>query len=356
MSSPTAHDRKFSFFGLKENPFKVSPDLRFLFATPAHEKAFFGLLYRVQARQGLMVLTGEPGVGKTTLLCRLLGMLGSYRISTSCVFHPRLDAVDLFRFILEDFGVPCESHSKGNVLRALHSWLLQRYKAGDTPVVIIDDAQALPVDTLDELRLLLNVESATGKFLQIILAGQPELEETFLQPKLYPLRQCVMYRCHLPQLTLEQTSAYIQTRLSIADLVDYELFPGETVEEIYLHSKGIPRTVNLLCEQAIMNACSEQKESISPEDILRVARDFSFVARSPSLGQGNKPSAEKKPVHTSAFVSRRRNRSAFFERYLTDVRTSFRRDAHTFVSQCASFLRAPMTKTVRSPKRSGSHV
>lgn len=356
MSTPIAHGHAFSFFGLKENPFKVSPDLRFLFATPAHEKALFGLLYRVQARQGLMVLTGEPGVGKTTLLRRLLGMLRSYRLSTSSVFHPRLDAVDLFRFILEDFGVPCGSHRKGNVLQALHFWLVQRYEAGDTPVVIIDEAQALPVDTLDELRLLLNVESSTGKFLQIVLAGQPELEERFLQPKLYPLRQRVMYRCHLPQLTLVQTSAYIQTRLTIADLVDYELFPGETVEEIYIHSKGIPRTINLLCEQAIINACTEQKQSISPKDILRVARDFSFVGHSPKLGQGDNPSADKRPVHSSALVSRSRDRSAIFERYLTDVTTSFRRDAHTFLCQCASFLSAPMTKNVRPPKRSDPHV
>jgi general secretion pathway protein A len=355
MSTP-ARGQTFSFFGLKENPFNVSPDLRFLLTTPAHEKALFGLLYRIQARQGLMVLTGEPGVGKTTLVHRLLGMLRSRSVSTSFVFHPRLDAVDLFRFILEDFGVPCESHRKANVLQAFHFWLVQRYEAGDTPVVIIDEAQALPADTLDELRLLLNVESPTGKLLQIVLAGQSELEETFLQPKFYPLRQRVVYRCRLPQLTLVQTSAYIQTRLTIADIVDYELFPGETVEEIYTHSKGIPRTINLLCEQAIMNACTEQKQSISREDILRVARDFSFGRDSLNLEKADNPSADKRPVHHSALVSSSRDRSAIFERYLTDVATSFRSDAHNFLYQCASFLRAPIGKNVRPPKRPGLPV
>jgi len=336
--TPTTHGQIFSFFGLKENPFNVSPDLRFLVATPAHETALFSLLFRVHARQGLMLLTGEPGVGKTTLLRHLLEMLRYYGLSSSSVFHPRLDAVDLFRFILEGFGVPCGSRRKGDVLQALHLCLVRRHEAGDTPVVIIDEAQALPADTLDELRLLLNVESSAGKLVQIVLAGQPELEETLLQPKLYPLRQRVVYRCHLPQLTLVQTSAYIQSRLMIADLADYELFPGETVEEIYIHSKGIPRTINLLCEQAIINACTEQKRSISPKDILQIASDFSLVGHSSNLGKGNNPLADKRPVRSPALASSRRDRSAMLQRYWTDVATSFRRDARTFLSQCASFF------------------
>jgi len=170
-------------------------------------------------------------------------------------------------------------------LQALHHWLLQRHQAGDTPVAIVDVDQALRAHSLDELRLLLNLESTRGKLMQIVLAGQPELEEKLRRPELRQLRQRVMFRCHLPRLTLEQTSAYIQSRLAIAGLFEHELFPHETVAEIYNHSKGIPRTINLLGEHAIINAYANQKRSVSPEDILYIASDFDLVENPLNLGK-----------------------------------------------------------------------
>jgi len=286
LTATTPYDRIFSFFGLKENPFHVSPDLRFLFSTHAHESVFAELLFAIQTRQGLIVLTGESGTGKTTLLRRLLDRLQDYGVSSSYVFHPRLDTLDFLEFILKDFGVSCPSGRKGEVLHALQHWLLQRHQAGDTPVAIVDEAQALRAATLDELRLLLNLESAGGKLMQIVLAGQPELEEKLRRPELRQLRQRVMFRCHLPRLTLEQTSAYIQSRLEIAGLRERELFPRETVAEIYQHSKGIPRTINLLGEHAIINAYADQKRSVSPGDILYIASDFGLVENPLKLGKG----------------------------------------------------------------------
>src|SRR5262249_6917317 len=150
----------------------------------AHESALTELLFAIQTRQGLMVLTGESGTGKTTLLRRLLDTLQHLGISSSYVFHPRLDTPDFLQFILQDFGVPCPSGRKGEVLQTLHHWLLQRHQAGDTPVAIVDEAQALRAPSLDELRLLLNLESTRGKLMQIVLAGQPELEEKLRRPEL----------------------------------------------------------------------------------------------------------------------------------------------------------------------------
>jgi general secretion pathway protein A len=284
-SPTTPYDRIFSFFGLRENPFHVSPDLRFLFSTHAHESALAELLFAIQTRQGLIVLTGESGTGKTTLLRRVLDTLQHSGVSSSYVFHPRLDTLDFLEFVLEDFGVPYPPGRKGEVLQALHHWLLQRHQAGDTPVAIVDEAQALRAATLDELRLLLNLESAGGKLMQIVLAGQPELEEKLRRPELRQLRQRVMFRCHLPRLTLEETSAYMRSRLEIAGLLEDELFPCETVREIYHHSKGIPRTINLLGEHAIINAYSNQKRSVSPEDICQIASDFDLVENPLKLGK-----------------------------------------------------------------------
>jgi len=285
LTATTPYDRIFSFFGLKENPFHVSPDPRFLFSTHAHESAFAELLFAIQTRQGLIVLTGESGTGKTTLLRRLLDRLQDYGVSSSYVFHPRLDTLDFLEFILKDFGVSCPSGRKGEVLQALQHWLLQRHQAGDTPVAVVDEAQALRAGTLDELRLLLNLESAGGKLMQVVLAGQPELEEKLRRPELRQLRQRVMFRCHLPRLTLEQTSAYIHSRLEIAGLLEHDLFPRETIREIYHHSKGIPRTINLLGEHAIINAYSNQKRSVSPEDIRYIASDFDLVENPLKLGK-----------------------------------------------------------------------
>ena len=282
----TAYELRFSFFGLQRNPFNVSPDPGFFFSTPAHESLLAELLFAIQARQGLMLLTGDSGSGKTTLLQQLLDTLSHKGVSTAYVFYSSLGVEDLYQFILQDFGVTCKSSRKGAVIQVLHRWLLQRRMAGDTPVIIIDEAQTVPAGTLDELRLLLNLESSDGKLVQIVLAGQPEFDEKLRRTELLQLRQRVMFRCRLPLLNPRETSAYIQSRLAHAGGTDPELFPEETVAAIYGYSKGIPRVINLLGERALINAYAEQKRSISPEDILYVASDFGLVENPLSLGKG----------------------------------------------------------------------
>jgi len=176
VASSLTFDQFFSFFGLRENPFHVSPDPRFYYSSPGHDKAFSELLYSIQTRQGMTVLTGEAGTGKTTLVNRLLDWLRERNLSSAYVFHSLLRPSDLFEFIARDFGIPCAYSDKGALIDTLHKWLLRRQAAGDTPVIIIDEAQALSTNTLDELRLLLNLETAGGKLLHIVLVGQPELD------------------------------------------------------------------------------------------------------------------------------------------------------------------------------------
>ena len=293
----------FTFFGLQQNPFHVSPDPRFYFSTPAHESVLSELLFAIHTRQGLMVLTGEAGAGKTTLLHQLLETLRSRGVSSSYVFHSHLEADDLFQFILEDFGVPCNSRRKADVLQALHLWLVERHAAGDSPVIILDEAQVLPTSTLDELRLLLNLESSHGKLVQIVLAGQAELEEQLRRIELRQLRQRMMFRCRLPLFDLRETSAYIHSRLAHGGLRETGLFPPETVEVIYDYSKGIPRTINLLGEHALINAFAAQKHCICPEDIHYIAGDFDLVENPLSLGAGARATDKQQPEHRFPLLS-----------------------------------------------------
>jgi general secretion pathway protein A len=165
----------FRSFGLKENPFHVSPDPRFLFSGPSYEAALAELMFGIEAHRGLLVLTGEAGTGKTTLMRHFLQWLKSRQFSSSYIFHSHLDPAELFEFILRDFDVPVESTKKSDLLATLHRWLHARQAEGDSPVIVIDEAQALSLRTLSELNLLLNLENIRGKLVQIVLAGQADL-------------------------------------------------------------------------------------------------------------------------------------------------------------------------------------
>ena len=268
------HEQFFSFLGLREDPFHVSPDPRFYYCSSAHEAALTELLYGIETRQGFLVLTGEAGTGKTSLLNQILEYLRQRGRSTAFIFHTHLEPIGLLRFILSDFGVGCQSKSKSDLVRALHAWLLQRHTVGDLPVLILDEAQGLPVHTLDELRLLLNLETPEGKLLQIILSGQPELDEKLRLPALRQLRQRIMFHSRLPLLTQKETAAYVSSRLIAAGCSDTSLFPDEVVQDIYKSSRGIPRVVNLLCEHALISACAERQRVVSAEMIQRIAIDF----------------------------------------------------------------------------------
>src|SRR5258708_770730 len=192
-----------SFFGLKENPFNVNPDPRYLFHTKEIEEALSALMYGVQNRKGFITLTGEVGTGKTTLINRLVDWLHERRGRTAFLFYSRMNTSQLFDFIFAEFGIYCQSPPKHQHVVWLNQWLLDRYRAGETTVLIVDEAQNLTYPVLEEIRLLTNLETSTEKLLQIVLSGQQELEEKLKLPELRQLRQRIMLRCKTAPLTKE---------------------------------------------------------------------------------------------------------------------------------------------------------
>ncbi len=273
------YEQVFQFFGLRENPFHASPDPRFYFSTPAHRSALGELMVGADVGQGLFVLTGEPGTGKTVLLHQFLSWLESRQQSSCYIFQPQLKPLELFQMILQDFGVPCHSRHKSDLLMALSHWLLKRRRMGDSPVLIIDEAQGLSLRTLDRLSMLLNLEAQGNRLLQIVLSGQPKLEEKLQRRELRHLHKR-MFRCSLLPLSMEETSAYIKSRLAAVGVEDMTVFSEESLEAVYAFAQGIPRVVNLLCEHALIAAYSEKCRVIPREVVARVAVDFDLSSNS----------------------------------------------------------------------------
>lgn len=271
------YEHVFQFFGLRENPFHVSPDPRFLFCNGTHARAFSQLTAGVETRQGLVVLIGEPGTGKTILLHHLLNWLQERKQSSCYVFQSQLKPLELFEAILHDFGVACDSPRKGAMLAALNSWLVQRRAMGDSPVLIIDEAQAIWLRTLDRLRMLLNLETPGAKLLQIVLAGQTQLEEKLRRPELRQLHQRIMFRCNVEPLSLQETSEYIKHRLTICGASNTGIFGGDSIEALQLHAEGIPRVINLLCEHALLRAYSKKSIVVTAEMITSIAAEFELL-------------------------------------------------------------------------------
>jgi general secretion pathway protein A len=273
------------FFGLKDNPFNVNPDPRFLYLTTEIEEALSGLKYGVQNRKGFITLTGEVGTGKTTLVNHLLDWLHEQKVRTAFLFNSRMNTSQLFDFILAEFNITCESTSKSQQLMKLNRWLLDRFRAGETTALIVDEAQNLTYPVLEEIRLLTNLETSTEKLLQIVLSGQPELEDKLKSPQLRQLRQRIMLRCKTTSLTEKQTNDYIMERLRIAGSDGKPIFSAGAIGTIHKYSVGIPRVVNLLCEHSLINAYVEQQRPISAKIVQDVAHEFQLDEVAPD-GQG----------------------------------------------------------------------
>ena len=262
------------FFGLRANPFNVNPDPRYLFLTRHTEEALACLTYGIQSRKGFVLLTGEVGTGKTTLVNKLLEWLRAQQVPTAYIFNSRMNVPQFLDYMMADFGIPCDTRSKSQILLRLYNWLLERYRSGETAVLIVDEAQNLADEVLEEIRMLTNLETFTEKLLQIVLVGQTELEQKLKQPNLRQLRQRLTLRAKTHPLTGEETRAYIQQRLRIAGSNGQQIFDDQALDAIHRYSNGIPRIVNLTCEHCLVSAFVDQRKMVTEEIVDAVARDF----------------------------------------------------------------------------------
>jgi general secretion pathway protein A len=262
-----------AFYKLTSNPFGSSPDPRFLYMMPHTREALAGLEYGISTRKGFMVLVGEVGTGKTTLLRRALSGFDPRRVFTSFVFNPLLEPLDFLEFVMTDFGIPPVARNKSGMLMQLNRWLVERYRHQETCVILVDEAQNLSWELFEEIRLLTNLETSSEKLLQIVLSGQPELKEKLRQPNVRQLRQRISMWCRTQAITQHQTGAYIAQRLLIAGTAE-EIFLPEAVEAIYRASQGIPRLINLVCEHALMLGYVEQARQVSAAMVAEVANDL----------------------------------------------------------------------------------
>lgn len=279
-----------TFFNLARNPFELTPDPAFLFSTKRHNEALAALYYGVRQRKGFVVVTGEVGTGKTLLLRCLLRLLKqSQDVAYAYLFNSRLSSTEFLQYILSDFGLSAAGKNKGELLLDLSRFLVSRGSKKLTTVLILDEAHHLSPDILEEVRLLTNLETAEDKLLQIVLVGQPELEDKLDSVGLRQLKQRIALRARLDPLDLEETRGYIERRLQIAAAGSQvsTLFPEQSIKAVYRHSRGFPRLINTICENALVIAYARQIHSVSPDIIEDVATEFRLeVVRVPQ-GRAN---------------------------------------------------------------------
>jgi type II secretory pathway predicted ATPase ExeA len=262
-----------AFYDLSLNPFGASPDPRFLYMMPQTKEALARLQYGISARKGFIVVSGEVGTGKTTLLRRALGTIDPGRIHSAFVFNPILDPLEFLEFVLNDFGLTPVSRTKASMLIQLNRWLVERFRNDEFCVIFVDEAQDASSELLEEIRLLTNLETGSEKLLQIVLSGQPELEQKLNQPSLRQLRQRVSLWCRTSPLDAAQIGEYIALRLKVAG-TDSRIFTQDAVSAIYRASRGIPRVVNLICEHALILGYVEQTKEIPAALIHAVTQNL----------------------------------------------------------------------------------
>ena len=262
-------------FGFGQAPFNITPDPSFLYLSPSHQEGLAQLQYGINARRGFIVLTGEVGTGKTTLIQALLSRVAE-RTHTALIFNSISNPLDLMRYICEEFKIvePLQHvHDFHNYICLLNDFLLRRYKAGENAALIIDEAQNLSSEVLESVRLLSNFETAKDKLLQILLVGQPELNDRLNAPQLRQLKQRITLRHHLRPLSLSECQEYILSRIKCAGGAP-TLFTVRSIEAIHHYSSGLPRLVNVICDNAMINAYALDRGQIDPLLVQEVAEDL----------------------------------------------------------------------------------
>ncbi len=267
------------FFGLAQEPFSIAPDPRYLFMSERHREALAHLTYSLSCHGGFVLLTGEVGTGKTTI-CRCFLEQMPQHCNVAYIFNPKLDAVELLQAICEEFHVaprarePGEPPTVKSLLDPLNAFLLQAHAQGRDNVLIVDEAQNLSPEVLEQLRLLTNLETPERKLLQIILIGQPELRDIVARPQLEQFAQRVVARFHLTALTERETAQYVRHRLEVAGLSRVLPFDRAALREVHRQSRGIPRRINLLCDRALLGAYARARGTVSARTVAHAAAEI----------------------------------------------------------------------------------
>jgi general secretion pathway protein A len=295
------------FYKLNCNPFEVSPDPYFFYPTTRHNEALALLNYGVLRRKGFVVVTGEVGTGKTLLIRCLLDSLATHKVAFAYINNPILTVQSFLEQVLADLGLTSGARTKNEALTRLNNYLMNRSRENLTTALVVDEAQLLSPELLEEIRLLTNLETTSHKLLQIVLAGQPELDQKLDSHQLRQLKQRVGLRCSLLPLELNDVEGYVHRRLELSGAEGREktIFAKEAIIEIYLFSKGIPRLINTLCENSLMLGFGMQLHQITPAVVREVASDFRL-----DYGPGNGEQNEKKEDGPRAglnFLNRRKN-------------------------------------------------
>lgn len=309
------------FFGLNEPPFDLTPNPRFLFLSPRQREALSNLRYAFATSKGFTLILGEAGTGKTTLVRTALSDLGDTPSRYVLVSNPTLSRQEFYEFLTHEFGLDASAlTSKSRFLSLLQADVEARFAAGGLTGLIIDEAQSLPHELLEEIRLLGNIETTTTKLLNIVLCGQPELAARLNDTSLRQLKQRIALRCELKPFTVEETAAYIAGRLRIAGGTPGAIFTRETVLAVHHASRGIPRTVNVLCDNALIGGFASQQRPVPLEIVREVCRDFDLTtepiaptdeSRAGTGGVPALPAHDDKPMFGGT-VSRPRRRFSFF--------------------------------------------
>ena len=274
-----------AFYNLKRNPFEITPDPSFLFPTQRHNEALAALYYGVRRHKGFVVLTGEVGTGKTLLLRCLLQLLKeSTDVKYAYVFNGRLSPLEFLQYIAGDLGLPATSKNKGELLLEIAHYVISCSQKKLMTVLVVDEAHHLSAEILEEIRLLANLETPQEKLLQILLVGQPELDDKLDSHSLRQLKQRVAIRSNLVPLDSDETKGYIERRLQLAGSpYPSALFPPETIAAVYQYSQGLPRLINTICENALIAAYAKQMRSVSPDIVDDIATDFRLGVHTPQV-------------------------------------------------------------------------
>ncbi len=276
------------YYGLIRSPFEMTPDPSFLYMGEAHREGLATLVYAVNSGKGFVMLTGEVGTGKTTLLHALLSQLDS-QTNSAFIFNPRLDPMGFFRMLFDELDVGPACDSKAEYLLALNHYLIEKLAANERVLLIVDEAQNLSTEMLEEIRLLSNLETPTSKLIQIMLVGQPELQDLVDQPELRQLRQRIALRHRLRPFNQQEIDAYVNERLAKAGYTGRGLFKKKAIKELFRVTEGTPRMINNVCDGSLLAGYARQQSIIGPEIILEVAHDLGLVGKDEVEGTVSQP-------------------------------------------------------------------